>query len=294
MDLYTPRYKQIDCDHITIEYDNPSEELEDKYKNAPLEVIGYQSGVGVDCLVVSVNGSIYRPDGGIFHITLSIKGGHKPLESNALLKQQGYNTLIPFPIQAEAQMLPKYGNKIAVRARTPEGFKLGIIPLGGGDYDIFIANDAYFEGYRGHNRDEYKEDYGGEKGQQLAKGHLCKEGNYYCMHTRAEHGYGPTLYDIGMIVATKNGSSLIPSALANDAWGTSKAAQAVWEYYYKNRGDVVKTPLSKEFLDKVGWNRLKYLANYGMSKERTPWLFYSYQLTKKLTKLGPVWEGSKI
>ena len=107
LSMVTPKYKKIDCDHITVEFDTPTPELQEKYTNASLEVVGYQFGEGADCLVISVNGSIKRPDGGLFHVTLSLKGGHKANESNAVLKQQGYNIIIPFPIHGEIALLPK-------------------------------------------------------------------------------------------------------------------------------------------------------------------------------------------
>lgn len=107
LSMVTPKYKKIECDHITIEFDNPTEELQSKFANSTLEVVGYQFGEGVDCLIVEVDGSIKRPDGGVFHVTLSLKGGHKANESNAVIKQQGYNIIIPFPIQGSPEMLPK-------------------------------------------------------------------------------------------------------------------------------------------------------------------------------------------
>ena len=107
LDLYTPRYKKVDCDHVTLEFTNPTEEVRQEFEGASMEVVGYQFGPGTDCLVVKVNGSINRPDGGIFHITLSVKGGHKAVESNDLLKLQGYNKTIPFPITGTLEMLPK-------------------------------------------------------------------------------------------------------------------------------------------------------------------------------------------
>lgn len=104
---FTPRYSRVICDHVTLEYNNPTEELKQEFTRASLEIIGYQFGPGVDCLAVKVNGSLFRPDGERFHLTLSVKGSHKPVESIDLLRRQGYNETIPFSIQGDLEFLPK-------------------------------------------------------------------------------------------------------------------------------------------------------------------------------------------
>jgi len=106
---FKPKYKRIDCDHITVAY-NITEEIKpliENLKNASLEVVGYQYGEGVDCVAVEVNGSTKRPDGSIYHVTLSVKGGHKPEESNAVLKAQGIQHTLPFSIQGTLELLDK-------------------------------------------------------------------------------------------------------------------------------------------------------------------------------------------
>ncbi len=57
----------------------------------------------------------------------------------------------------------------------------------------------------------------------------------------ANQGYGPKLYDVVMEAATANGGLLV-----SDRLSVSPDAYGVWEYYFKNRGDVGKTPLSPE------------------------------------------------
>jgi hypothetical protein len=54
----------------------------------------------------------------------------------------------------------------------------------------------------------------------------------------ATKGYGPRLYDAVMEAATENGGML-----TSDRNTVSGDAKKVWEYYFKNRGDVKKTPL---------------------------------------------------
>lgn len=106
---FKPKYKKIDCHHITVQF-NPSEDskpLIDSLKGASLEVVGYQYGEGVDCIAIEVNGSTTRPDGGVYHVTLSLKGGHSPKESNDVLKAQGIQHTLPFPIGGTLQLLDK-------------------------------------------------------------------------------------------------------------------------------------------------------------------------------------------
>lgn len=56
--------------------------------------------------------------------------------------------------------------------------------------------------------------------------------------SKATKGYGPKLYDVAMEAVTEAGGML-----TSDRATVSKDAQNVWQYYFKNRGDVKKTPL---------------------------------------------------
>jgi TP901 family phage tail tape measure protein len=56
--------------------------------------------------------------------------------------------------------------------------------------------------------------------------------------SKATKGFGPKLYDVAMEAVTQLGGML-----TSDRSLVSKDAQKVWEYYFKNRGDVKKTPL---------------------------------------------------
>ncbi len=104
-----PKYKVIVCHHVTVTYDLNEENIHlyEDLKNASLEVVGYQYGLGVDCVAVEVNGNRKRPDGSIYHVTLSLKRGHRPEESNDILRNQGVQEFIPFPITGTLQFLDK-------------------------------------------------------------------------------------------------------------------------------------------------------------------------------------------
>ena len=64
---------------------------------------------------------------------------------------------------------------------------------------------------------------------------------YYVGLSKATQGYGPRLYDAVMEEATSKGAML-----TSDRSSVSGAAKKVWEYYFKNRGDVKKTPLKPD------------------------------------------------
>ena len=61
---------------------------------------------------------------------------------------------------------------------------------------------------------------------------------YYMGMSSASKGYGPRLYDLVMEAATEKGAML-----TSDRNVVSGAAKGVWDYYFKNRSDVKKTPL---------------------------------------------------
>lgn len=109
LNQFKPSYKRVVCHHITVEFnltDESAQRLQEELAGADLEVVGYALGDGVEALVVRVNGSERRPDGKIYHITLSLGDGHKPVESNGLVAQ-GWQTCIPVAFQAELKLLNK-------------------------------------------------------------------------------------------------------------------------------------------------------------------------------------------
>lgn len=88
---------------------------------------------------------------------------------------------------------------------------------------------------------------------------------------RAEHGYGPMLYDIAMeMLYLIGGAGLMP-----DRSPVSKDAQAVWKRYYEDRSDVDKNPLPQDmFVDdehRLVRNRPEYIRYY-YSKRGAPLL----------------------
>jgi hypothetical protein len=93
--IFRPIYSKWIGHHVTY-----------KFGTTDAKVIGYaNSGDGVECLVVKINGTSVRPDGGTYHITWSLSANRKPVESNNLLKDKGYTVLVN-PI--DIQVVPKF------------------------------------------------------------------------------------------------------------------------------------------------------------------------------------------
>lgn len=52
-------------------------------------------GAGVEAMVVQVDGSTVRPDGGTYHVTWSLAPGRKAVESNAVIANKGWQPVEP-------------------------------------------------------------------------------------------------------------------------------------------------------------------------------------------------------
>jgi TP901 family phage tail tape measure protein len=78
----------------------------------------------------------------------------------------------------------------------------------------------------------------GDNRQGYATGYKMRNNLYYVGLSKATKGYGPRLYDVLMEAVTEKGAML-----TSDRSSVSEDAKRVWEYYFKNRGDVKKTPL---------------------------------------------------
>ncbi len=92
---HPPRYSQAIADHVTLEVggkDVPGE--------AKAAIVGRaDDDKGVEALVVTINGTVDRPDGSTYHITWSLEPGRKARESNDVLKERGWKELDhPLPL----------------------------------------------------------------------------------------------------------------------------------------------------------------------------------------------------
>jgi hypothetical protein len=101
-EVFPPKFPEFIGHHITYKFgvssDQPLPEA------STLRVVGYACDeAGIEALVVEVDGTTVRPDGKTFHITWSLdrEAGFKPVKSNDLIAQQGYEK-IPSPINITA------------------------------------------------------------------------------------------------------------------------------------------------------------------------------------------------
>ena len=103
--LFPPKFPEFIGHHITYKFGVSSDEpLPDV---SEIQVVGYGCNPkGIEALVVEVNGTTERPDGGVYHCTWSLdrEAGFKPVKSNDLLAG-GYERLAT-PINIHA--VPKF------------------------------------------------------------------------------------------------------------------------------------------------------------------------------------------
>lgn len=90
---FPPKFDKVICHHITYKF-GVDETAELPVDTHNIKVIGHESNDKVQALVVSINGHNRRPDGKLYHITVSVNtaNGGKPVMSNDLLSG-GYHTL---------------------------------------------------------------------------------------------------------------------------------------------------------------------------------------------------------
>lgn len=88
LSLFPPSYHVVYCDHITIS-------LKDiEYPECDtIRIVGYAKDDLVETLVVEIDGNTIRPDGKIFHITLSTNWCPPALSNDLIAK--GYEKIGP-------------------------------------------------------------------------------------------------------------------------------------------------------------------------------------------------------
>ena len=97
---FVPRFPDVIAHHVTL---NRLRDIPDEVDTA--KVVGYATdNVGLETLVVEINGTMVRPDGAFYHITWSIdrSAGYKPVDSKKIIFQEGIEPCDPIPISLEA------------------------------------------------------------------------------------------------------------------------------------------------------------------------------------------------
>lgn len=98
LELFVPKYSKVIAEHMT--YTFPAKMGEELPPSpSSVKIVGYKDKQeGIEAVVVEVDGNATRPDGKLFHITLSLEPDKKkPSDSNILLAD-GYVPLCPYLI----------------------------------------------------------------------------------------------------------------------------------------------------------------------------------------------------
>lgn len=91
---FAPKYARTDADHVTLRSRVAAD------STLPDETVGVivgrsDDGKGVEAMVVQVDGTTQRPDGGTYHITWSLEPGRNAVESNDVIRQHGWEAVEP-------------------------------------------------------------------------------------------------------------------------------------------------------------------------------------------------------
>lgn len=94
LDRFPPRYARTIADHVTLAAHVPA--ATPLPSDTRAEVIGRaDDDAGVEALVVAIDGSSDRPDGGTYHITWSLGAGRQARESNEVIARKGFEHVAP-------------------------------------------------------------------------------------------------------------------------------------------------------------------------------------------------------
>lgn len=93
---FPPKFDSVVAHHITNLFGVPKQDNRPFGQRFMFTVVGYACNERIEALVVSRDGGTHRPDGGTYHITLSLDKdqGARPVHSNDLIKQ-GYKRVDP-------------------------------------------------------------------------------------------------------------------------------------------------------------------------------------------------------
>mgnify|MGYP003992709719 CR=1 FL=1 len=100
---FRPLYTDVIADHITYEFG--SKELP-PYA-AEVFVYGHLTdNIGIEALMVEVNGSLFRPDNQLYHITWSLERakGYKPKHTNLIIQGYPINKFEAFEIEVYTEV----------------------------------------------------------------------------------------------------------------------------------------------------------------------------------------------
>jgi hypothetical protein len=95
---FPPKYENVIADHVTLRSGaTPGTPLP---PHVDARIVGRaDDGKSLECLVAELDGTTDRPDGSTYHITWSLGPGRRAIESNDVLRDQGWEEISrPIPI----------------------------------------------------------------------------------------------------------------------------------------------------------------------------------------------------
>ena len=99
---FPPRYPKAIADHVTLAFRPKHPKLPTEPRG---EIVGEaDDGRGVQALVVRIGGTADRPDGSTYHITWSLADGRRAVESNDVIRANGWR---PFPAAVAIRLEPR-------------------------------------------------------------------------------------------------------------------------------------------------------------------------------------------
>ncbi len=91
LEQYPPRYEKVVAHHVTLATEAQDRDLPGPVRAA---IVGRtDDGLGVQAMVVTIDGDTARPDGSTFHITWSLGAARRARESNDVLEERGWEEL---------------------------------------------------------------------------------------------------------------------------------------------------------------------------------------------------------
>lgn len=94
LEKFPPAYPRVVAHHCTWKFGIDSTTALPTETSAI--VVGWvDDNQGLQALVLSIGGTTTRPDGGTYHITWSLNPPRKPVESNEVIKQRGWDKVSP-------------------------------------------------------------------------------------------------------------------------------------------------------------------------------------------------------
>lgn len=101
LERFPPRFGDVICHHVTERFGIAAGEA-CMPQPAQISIVGYACDDSLEALVVAVSGRTLRPDGMVYHITLSLdrSKGRKPVDSNRLIAGGGWDSVAPLAIES--------------------------------------------------------------------------------------------------------------------------------------------------------------------------------------------------